>query len=262
MGKLEAVFDKQVVVVTGGGGGIGRALCIGFAAEGASVVAIGRRSGTLEETARLCSRPITTVCVDLRQKDACFRAIEEIIATHGRIDVLVNNAAVSGGGLFLERPFQEWADAIALNVVATAACCKAVLPQMIRQGHGRIITLTTRLAGMRSYGGSSYSASKAAVSALTRCIAAELGDRHPNVLINDLIPGPTKTGMSKSGQDPAKVYPYVRKLALLPSGGPSGQVFFREARYSQFGIRHMYFCLSLWRASLRRKSAKSAQRKR
>ena len=262
MGKLGAVFDNQVVVVTGGGGGIGRALCIGFAADGASVVAIGRRAATLQETAHLCPKPITTVCADLRQTDACFRAIEEIIAAQGRIDILVNNAAVSGGGLFLQRPFEEWADAIALNVVGTAACCKAALPHMIRQGNGRIINFTTRLAGMKSYGGSSYSASKAAVSALTRCIAAELADRHPNVLINDLIPGQTKTGMSKSGQEPAKVYPYIRKLALLPSGGPSGQVFFKEARYSQFGFRHMYFSLSLWRASLRRKSAKSAQRKR
>jgi NAD(P)-dependent dehydrogenase (short-subunit alcohol dehydrogenase family) len=188
--------------------------------------------------------------------------MEKIIASQGRIDILVNNAAVTGGGLFLEIPFQEWADTIALNVVGTAACCKVVLPQMIRQGNGRIITLTTRLAGMESYGGSAYSASKAAASALTRCIATELADRHPNVLINDLIPGPTKTGMSNSGQDPADVYPYVRKLARLPSEGPSGQVFFRGTRYSQFGIRHLYFCLSLWRTSLRRKFAKSAQRKR
>ena len=160
------------------------------------------------------------------------------------------------------RPFQDWVDTIALNVVGTVACCRAVLPQMIRQGNGRIITLTTRLAGMKSYGRSAYSASKAAVSGFTQCIAAELADRYPNVLINDLIPGPTKTGMSNRGQDPANVYPYVRKLALLPSGSPSGQVFFRTARYSQFGIRHMYFRFSLWRESLRRKSAKSAQHRR
>ena len=252
MGQLEGAFAGQVVVITGGGGGIGRALCVGFAADGATVVAIGHRASTLEQTARLCSRPIAQVRADLRLTEACFHAIDDIIVRQGRIDVLVNNAAVSGGGLFLERPFQDWADTIALNLVGAAACCRAVLPQMIRQGNGRIITLTTRLAGMKSYGGSAYSSSKAAVSALMRCIAAELADRHPNVLINELIPGPTKTGMSSRGQDPANVYPYVRKLALLPSGGPSGQVFFRDARYSQFGIRHLYFRLSLWRASLRR----------
>jgi 3-oxoacyl-[acyl-carrier protein] reductase len=259
MGNLGGIFDGQVVVVTGGGGGIGRALCIGFAADGATVVAIGRRASTLDETAELCSRPITHVCADLRRPDACFQAIDEIIARHGRIDVLVNNAGISGGGSFLGRPFQEWADTIALNVLGAAACCKAVLPQMIRQGSGRIITLTSRMAGIAASGASAYSASKAAVSALTKCIAAELADHHPNVLVNDLIPGPTKTGMSKVGQDPGNVYPYVRRLALLPSGGPSGQVFFREAPYSLFGMRQMFFRVSLWRRSwLRRKRAKTA----
>jgi 3-oxoacyl-[acyl-carrier protein] reductase len=259
MGSLGGIFDGQVVVITGGGGGIGRALCIWFSADGATVVAIGRRASTLDETAELCSRPITRVCADLRRPDACFQTIDEITAGHGRIDVLVNNAGTTGGGSFLGRPFQEWADTIALNVLGPAACCKAVLPQMIRQGSGRIITLTSRIAGTAVPGASAYSASKAAVSALTKCIAAELADRHPNVLINDLIPGPTKTGMSKTGQDPGNVYPYVRKLALLPSGGPSGQIFFREAPYSLFGVRQMLFQLSLWRrSSSLRKRAKTA----
>jgi len=184
----------------------------------------------------------------LRRPDECFRAIEETMATHGRIDVLVNNAGLGGAGLFLEKPFQEWVDTIALNVVGVAACCRAALPHMMRQGNGRIVTIASRMAGTPAQGASAYSASKAAVSALTSCIAAELADSHPNLLINDLIPGPTKTAMSRSGQEPAAVYPYVCRLVLLPAGGPSGQVFFRGARYSFFGIRQMFF-----RSSFRRR---------
>lgn len=247
MAAVGVPFADRVVVITGAGGAIGRAMCVGFAADGATVVAIGRREDTLDGTAALCSRPITSVCADLRRPDECFRAIEEVISKHRRIDVLVNCAGTFGGGLFLEAPFQEWADTVALNAVGVAACCRAALPHMIEQGYGRIVTIASRLAGTKSPGASAYSASKAAVSALTSCLGAELAS-HPNVLINDLIPGPTKGAMSNSGQEPAAVYPYVRRLALLPSGGASGQMFFKGSRYSLFGIRQAFFRLPHWRA--------------
>jgi NAD(P)-dependent dehydrogenase (short-subunit alcohol dehydrogenase family) len=245
MGGVGGVFAGQVVLITGAGGAIGRALCVGFVADGATIVAVGRRTSTLDETAALCSRPITSICADLRQPNECVRAIEEAISKHGRIDVLVNCAGRFGAGLFSEKPFQEWADTIALNVLGVAACCRAALPHMMRQGNGRIITIASRMAGTRSPGASAYSASKAAASALTSCIGAELANSHPNLLINDLIPGPTKSAMSRQGQDPAAVYPYARKLALLPAGGPSGQMFYKGARYSLFGLRQK-FSLSRW----------------
>ncbi|GAC1305171.1 MAG: SDR family NAD(P)-dependent oxidoreductase [Steroidobacteraceae bacterium] len=235
MGALGDVFAGQVIVVTGGGGGIGRALCIGFAADGATVVAVGHRAHTLAATAELCSRAITCIRADLSLPDECFRAVEETLAAHGRIDVLVNNAGLGASGSFLEQPFQQWADTIALNLVGVAACCRAALPHMIRQAHGRIVSMASRMAGAKIRGASAYSASKLAVSALTRCIAAELANLHPDVLINELIPGPTKTGMSRSGQEPADVYPHVRNLVLLPAGGPSGQIFFRDAPYRVLG---------------------------
>jgi 3-oxoacyl-[acyl-carrier protein] reductase len=232
MGGLGDLCTEQVIVVTGGGSGIGRALCIGFAADGATVVAVGHRATTLDATAKQCSRPITCICADLRRPEECFRAVEETVTAHGRIDVLINNAGLGGSGSFLDQPFQQWTDTIELNLVGVAACCRAALPHMIRQAHGRIVSMASRMAGAKIRGASAYSASKAAVSALTRCIAAELADGNPNVLINELIPGPTRTGMSPSGQEPADVYPYVRRLALLPAGGPSGQVFFRDSLYS------------------------------
>jgi meso-butanediol dehydrogenase/(S,S)-butanediol dehydrogenase/diacetyl reductase len=237
MGGLEATFAAHVVVVTGAGGGIGRAVCVGFSTDGAVVVGIGRRPGALAETATLCPGPMTAVCADLSQPDEAMRAIEEAVAAHGRIDVLVNNAGTAATGAFVETPFDQWTEVVAVNLLGAAACSRAALPHMIRRDRGRIITLTSRLAGRAAPANSAYSASKAAVTALTGCLAAEITSSHPNILINDLIPGLTRTGMSAEGQDPEAVYPFVRALALLPSGGPSGQTFFRGETFDVFATR-------------------------
>jgi len=151
MGSVDALVGK-VVVVTGAGGGIGRALAVGFAGDGATVVAVGRREATLVETATSCPRPIDRVVADLSKTAECSRAVEEIVRAHGRIDVLINNAGLAGSGAFLEKPFDEWADTIAVNVVGVAACCRAALPHMIERGYGRIVTITSRMAGLPSPG--------------------------------------------------------------------------------------------------------------
>jgi NAD(P)-dependent dehydrogenase (short-subunit alcohol dehydrogenase family) len=234
MGGVEGTFAGQVVVVTGAGGGIGRALCAGFSTDGAVLVGIGRRPARLAETAGLCPGPMSHVRADLARPEEGTRAIEEVIAAHGRVDVLVNNAGTAATSAFVEMSIEQWAEVLAVNVLGAAACSRAVLPHMIRQERGRIITLTSRLAGSASPGNSAYSASKAAVGALTRCLAAEMASNHADILINDLIPGLTKTGMSPGGQDPAAVYPFVRALALLPRGGPTGQTFFKGEPYDVF----------------------------
>jgi NAD(P)-dependent dehydrogenase (short-subunit alcohol dehydrogenase family) len=224
----------KVVVVTGAGSGIGRALCVGFSNEGAAVVAIGRREGSLRETADLCAQPVMCLVANLSQCEECLDAIRTTLASKLRIDVLINNAAIAAHGPFLDKSVPEWAEVLAVNVVGVAACSHAVLPHMISQGYGRIITLTSRAAATPISGVSAYCASKAAVSALTRCLAVEVTSKHPNVLINDLIPGRTVTKLSSTGQDPESVYPFVRQLVLLPRGGPSGQAFFRGRPYNLF----------------------------
>jgi NAD(P)-dependent dehydrogenase (short-subunit alcohol dehydrogenase family) len=234
MGGVEEPFAAHVVVITGAGSGIGRAVCVGFSTEGAVVAGVGRRPTTLAETAALCTRPMTQVHADLSRPDEGIRAIDEIVAAHGRVDVLVNNAGTAATGAFVDTPIEQWAEVMAVNVLGAAACSRAALPHMIRQGRGRIITLTSRMAGRAVTGNSAYAASKAAVTALTRCLAAEITTSHPDILINDLIPGLTKSGMSAEGQDPADVYPLVRALALLPAGGPSGRTYYKGEPYDVF----------------------------
>jgi NAD(P)-dependent dehydrogenase (short-subunit alcohol dehydrogenase family) len=233
MGSVEALAG-QVVVVTGAGRGIGRALCVGFSNDGATVVGIGHRAETLAQTVDLCPGATTYVCADLSQPAECFRAVQQVIETHGRIDVLINNAGITRAGAFLEVPFETWAEVIALNVLGVAACSRAALPQMIQQGNGRIVTLASRAASVPAPGMSAYGASKAAVSSLTRTLAAEVTAKHPNILINDLIPGPTKTASTATGQDAAAVYPFVRALVTQPAGSPSGTAYFRGEPYDVF----------------------------
>jgi NAD(P)-dependent dehydrogenase (short-subunit alcohol dehydrogenase family) len=234
MGGLRGELAGEVVVVTGAGGGIGRALAIGFSRDGATVVGVGRRTAALEETARRCPGSMTWVSADLSRPEECARAVDGAVTDHGQVDVLINNAGTAATGPFLETPFDRWTAVVALNLLGVAACSRAALPHMIRREKGRIVTLTSRMAGTRIPGNSAYSASKAGASALTRSLAAEVTSAHPNVLINDLIPGLTKTEMSDQGQDPESVYPFARRLVLLPAGGPSGHVFFRDDPFELF----------------------------
>ena len=91
---------------------------------------------------------MTIVQADLSRADECLRAMQTVIDAHGRVDVLVNNAGASIPGAFLETPFEQWSYVVNLNVLGVAACSRAVLPQMIERGHGRIVTLSSRMAGV------------------------------------------------------------------------------------------------------------------
>jgi NAD(P)-dependent dehydrogenase (short-subunit alcohol dehydrogenase family) len=130
--------------------------------------------------------------------------------------------------MFMELSQDAWAEAIHTNLLGVALCCRAALLSMLQAGHGRIVTLSSRVAAEAVPGHSAYSVSKAAAMALTQGIAAEIDrNRFPDILINDLIPGMTRSKMNPAGQDPHDVYPFARQLVTLPPGGPSGQVFFQ-----------------------------------
>jgi NAD(P)-dependent dehydrogenase (short-subunit alcohol dehydrogenase family) len=223
------LLSDKVVVVTGAGSGIGRALAQGFCADGANVVGIGRTAASLEETARLCGSKMTFVVGDVADQRAVDALFSEAHGRFGRVDILVNNAAMYPKKLFLDPSFDSWIGTIETNVIGMALCCRAALPGMLERGFGRILNVGSFAWKGPIPTASAYSVSKAAVHALTRSIAVEIDrNRYPDVLVNEFLPGIVQTAMSDTGIAPADVYPHARTVACLPRGGATGQIFLQS----------------------------------
>jgi NAD(P)-dependent dehydrogenase (short-subunit alcohol dehydrogenase family) len=234
------IFSGKTVVVTGAGSGIGRAIAIGFCSDGANVVGIGRTRADLEDTARLCGAgKMQFVAGDVARAEDVERLFAEAVRLHGKVDILVNNAALYPKVAFLETTHEEWSRVIQTNVLGMALCCRVALPGMLERGFGRILNLGSFAWQGPIPNSSAYSASKGAVRPFTRALATEIDrGRYPDVLINELIPGIARTRMSESGADPRDVYPHARFVASLPRNGPTGQTFLRSALHIEdHGLR-------------------------
>lgn len=219
------MLTDKVVVITGAGSGVGRGLAAGFCRDGARVVGFGRTRADLDETAaRFGLRRMQVVVGDVASGEDVERLFGEVEAEHGRVDVLVNNAAVYPRVSFLESSMDDFERDLKINVMGVARTCRRALPGMIARGHGRVINVGSFAFKAPIPRSALYSASKGAVDALTRAIAADVA--HPDVLVNQLMPGIYRTRMTPDqGDDPMNAYPHARALAVLPRGGAHGQTF-------------------------------------
>jgi len=191
-------FSGRSVFVTGASRGLGRAIAVAFAREGARV-GIGYRSRAHEAARTLAdvqSTGATGVLVPFDVRDAT--AVEKAITSFGDdggIDVLVNNAATLRDGLLPLLAAEEWSDVIAVNLTGVYHCSRAVLPFMFSRKRGVIVNVAS-VAGLRaSPGQTSYAASKGGVVALTTTMAAELAPR--GIRVNAVVPGVLTTGMGQ-----------------------------------------------------------------
>ncbi|MFV2173865.1 SDR family NAD(P)-dependent oxidoreductase [Actinomadura sp. LOL_016] len=215
----------MIALVTGANRGIGREVCRQLAERGHTVVAAARSPEAVTGDVRPLKLDVTS---DL---DAA-RAAEAIAERYGRLDVLVNNAAITYD------TWQRAADAD-LQVVREAAetnlygpwrLVRALLPLLRESGHGRIVNVSSEVASLTNMGGGTpaYTASKVALNALTRMLAAEL--RHDRILVNAVCPGWVATDMGGAGGRPvADGAAGVVWAATLPDDGPTGG-FFRDGR--------------------------------
>lgn len=232
-------LQDKVVVVTGAGSGIGRGLAAGFCRDGARVIGFGRKAADLEATAsQFGNGRMHCIAGDLARTADIERLFAEVQQKFGRVDILINNAALYPKTGFLATAPQDWAEVIQVNVVAMAHCCRAALPGMLQRKFGRILNVGSFAWKGPIVDSSAYSTSKAAVTVLTRCIALEIDRQvYPDVLVNEFLPGVTRTRMSAEGADPAEVYPHARHVATLPANGPHGAIFVRSEQVQDDGPR-------------------------
>jgi NAD(P)-dependent dehydrogenase (short-subunit alcohol dehydrogenase family) len=226
-------LHEMTVLVTGAASGIGHALSRGFLNDGATVVAVDRNNEGLEP---LANQGAITLKVDVSDPAQVEGMMQTAVDKTGRLDVLFNNAGVGFRSNLLEHKPDQFEELIRINLFGPVYGMRYAIPIMNSQKFGRIINLVSRVPEFGAQGMSAYGSSKAALWAATRHVANEVID--VDILINGLIPGPTKSGMMPKGQDPSKVYPTACMLATLPTGGPSGKVFWDQKEYRMFDLEN------------------------
>lgn len=190
-------LDGRTAVVTGGGRGIGRTVAHALAGAGASVVVAARTEGEIRSVAdelREDGHEAHAVPCDVTEPDQVEALAGAAAERLGRVDVLVNNAGVSGSEPFVRLELEEWNRMLRVNATGSFLCTKAFLPGMLEAGWGRVVMMasTAGLSGGRYI--AAYSASKHAVLGLTRSLAEEVGGR--GVTVNAVCPGYVDTGMT------------------------------------------------------------------
>ena len=193
MGKL----DNKVAIVTGGARGIGEAISLRLAAEGAKIAIVDIMLDVAEATAKKVADmgyEAKAYAANVAKVEDADATVKQVIADFGKVDILVNNAGITKDNLIMRMSEAEWDAVIAVNLKGTFNFTKAVISPMGRQRAGKIVNVASVVGRMGNAGQANYSASKAGVIALTKSTAKEYGAR--NIQVNAVAPGFIETEMT------------------------------------------------------------------
>lgn len=233
---MNGALAGKTVLVTGAGRGIGRAIAIGLAAVGASVVCTARTLEQIVATATVIEAAegrALAIRADVTNAEDLERAFAQGAERFGGIDIVFVNAGVSPRGAVAEGEVSAWRQTIETNVMGAYLTVRTAVPWLRQRGGGKIIVIGSGAKLSAAVGRSAYGASKAAVWVLVQTLGMEL--RAENISVNELIPGPVKTDMTHFGirempagewiKEPEDVVPLALFLATQPEPGPTAQSF-------------------------------------
>jgi 3-oxoacyl-[acyl-carrier protein] reductase len=206
-------LKDKVAIVTGGARGIGRAIALLFAKEGADIAIADVNLEEAEKTAQeieLLKRRALALEMDVTDYAKVEVAVNKILDKFGKVDILVNNAGITRDNLMLRLSDVDWDTVLKVNLKGTFNCTKAVSRAMIKQRSGKIINIASIIGIIGNLGQANYSASKAGIIALTKTAAKEFATR--NINVNAVAPGFIQTDMT------AKLSEEIRQkmLAMIP----------------------------------------------
>lgn len=207
-----ARFRDRVVIITGGGSGIGATMAELFAAEGASVISFDRDVSS-------AGSAVTGRVVDVADREAVRAAVAGIEAERGRVDILINNAAIATDTPFLELSEEQWDAELAVCLKGPFLCSQAVLPGMITRRSGSIVNIGS-VNSAQYLGNEAYSAAKAGLLSLTRSIAVRYGS--DGVRCNTILPGTIRTPIweDRLAAEPDRLDKLARWYPLGRVGAP------------------------------------------
>ncbi len=238
-----STLQGKISLVTGGGRGIGRAIVEELAGAGATVVFTYKSSsGVSEDLAsalRAKGHTVSAHCSDASSTSEAAALVARVIADHGRLDILINNAGITRDGLLMRMSEEDWDQVIASNLKSVYNFTKAAARQMVGQRAGKIINITSIVGISGNAGQSNYAASKAGIIGFTKSIAKEFASR--NIQVNAVAPGFVDTDMTgaltpeqkktligmiplKRTARPEEIASVVRFLASDDAGYITGQV--------------------------------------
>ena len=209
------MFEGKTALVTGAARGIGQAIALKLAAEGADLALCDLQADWLEETAgkvKALGRRAECYSVDVSNADAVAEAVKQIESDFEKIDVLVNNAGITKDGLLMRMSEDDWDAVLNVNLKGTFLFTKAVMRGMMKQRAGSIVNIASIIGLIGNAGQANYAASKGAVIAFTKTVAKELASR--NVRCNAVAPGFIRTKMTDALSEEVQ----QKMLANIPLG--------------------------------------------
>ena len=218
-------LEQRIAIVTGAGQGIGRAIALGLAREGARVAIADvneESANTVKNEIEASGGRALAIPTDVSNEKSVQAMVEKSLKEFLRVDILVNNAGIFPTSPVEEMSEEDWDRVIGTNLVGAFLCARAVVPKFLEQGTGRIISITSGRAFQGAKNGAHYAASKAGIIGFSKSLALELAPH--GITVNVICPGITDTAQPRGHQIEEQIYAQAQKIPLGRIGQPEDLV--------------------------------------